>query len=181
MAPTLHILLPKEHFTRGQTSLENYRRIKRLWLLARHHKSAYVSTLRYALCSIYCAYVHKNYYLLFLFTFLNRALALGRVRKTTAVWIWQVFMWENKNSYDFDGRQAGISCLRWSAGSKTGFKKGVEFAVGVFQCGLYALCLQRQDEANTIFNFLITYVNFSLRTYETQCRLPRRQQSVRII
>jgi hypothetical protein len=43
-------------------------------------------------------------------------------------------MWENKNSYDFDGRQAGISCLRWSAGSKTGFKKGVEFAVGVFQC-----------------------------------------------
>jgi hypothetical protein len=55
-------------------------------------------------------------------------------------------MWENKNSYALDGRQAGISCLRWSAGSKTGFKKGVEFAVGMFQCEQQQVACRQQTE-----------------------------------
>ena len=34
-----------------------------------------------------------------------------------------VFMWENKKS-----------CVEWPAGSKNGFKKGLELGVGEFQC-----------------------------------------------
>ena len=35
-----------------------------------------------------------------------------------------VFMWENKKS-----------CVEWPAGSRNGFKKGLELGVGEFQCG----------------------------------------------
>ncbi len=68
-----------------------------------------------------------------LFTFLHRALALEST--------------EDYGRMDMAGFHVGkqkfirlrwpagwntVSCLIWSAGSKTGFKKGVEFAVG--QC-----------------------------------------------